>query len=132
MTTITKKTKFFDDTVNNHLNLAPKIDQFIRSKREKPTEPFGKDTYFVSAGPIGRTGLKLKHAHVSQDVAVVYRVHGKNPHILELYGVYSHKELGTGNTPNVKIQKKMAKKFKDAVLEGKRKRLVRRKKRLDT
>lgn len=116
-----RKSSFFDETSRKHYQIADKVTKFIASKVENPAEPFGKDTFFVSAGPIGRTGLKLKHAHLTQDIAVVYRVHGRDPQFLDLYGIYSHKELGTGNTPNLKTQKKVAKKFKDAVLEAKTK-----------
>lgn len=102
---------FFIDTLKKNSEVMDKFEEFLDSKKNNPTQPFGKDTPFISAGPIGRTGLKLKHAHLSQDISVVYRIHGKDPHTIDLYGVYRHKELGTGNTPNIKIQQNLAKKF---------------------
>ena len=101
----------YKETVAKYPQLAPKVADFIRAKNENPTAPFGgSDTHFVGEGPIGRLGLKIKHAHLSQDVSIIYRLHG-NPTMLDLYGLFSHKESGTGNNPNVKIQKSLAKRF---------------------
>ena len=99
------------ESVKAHPEAAQGIAKFMAAKTADPNVSYGKsDTHFVSEGPIGRLGLKIKHAHVSQDLSVVYRVHSK-PTLVDIYGVFSHKELGTGNAPNVKIQKSMAKKF---------------------
>lgn len=96
-------------SVKVHPDTGESIKKFITAKRQDPLASYGgSDTHFVGNGPFG--GLKLKHAHISQDLSIVYRVHSK-PTILDLYGVFSHKELGTGNAPNVKTQKIMAKKF---------------------
>ena len=101
----------YAESVVAHPEAAQGIAKFIAAKSADPVAPSGKsDTHFVADGPIGKLGLKIKHAHVSQDLSMVYRVHGK-PSIVDLYGVFSHKELGTGNSPNIKIQKQMAKKF---------------------
>jgi hypothetical protein len=113
-----RKSSFFADTIKNHTNLISKLEEFLRTKEKDPTQPFGKDTAFISAGPIGRTGLKLKHAHLTQDVSVVYRIHGKNPHVIDLYGIFRHKDLGTSNTANIKTQQKLAKKFKNEPIDS--------------
>ncbi len=101
----------YTETLKNHQGLAERVAEFIRTKNENPTAQFGSsDTHFISDGPIGRLGLKIKHAHLSQDVSVVYRLHG-NPAVLDIYGLFSHKESGTGNAANIKIQKSLAKKL---------------------
>lgn len=98
-------------TVKAHPEAAAGIAKFIAAKSADPLQSYGgSDTHFVGEGPIGRLGLKIKHAHISQDLSIVYRVHGK-PTTVDIYGVFSHKELGTGNAPNVKLQKAMGKKF---------------------
>lgn len=100
------------DSLQVHAGLKEKIAEFIQFKTTSPLEQYGgSDTHFTADGPIGRLGLKIKHAHITQDVSILYRLHGK-PTNLDLYGVFSHKELGTGNSPNVKTQQKMSKRFK--------------------
>lgn len=110
---LVRKSSFFDDTMAKHSGLKDKLRDFLKVKSEDPTQPFAKDTPFISSGPIGRTGLKLRHAHLTQDVSVVYRIHGKDPHTIDLYGVYRHKDLGTNTSSKVNTQKQLAKKFKN-------------------
>ena len=99
------------ETLKERPDVLPAVKDFLKVKSADVTARYGaKDTHFIADGPIGLTGLKLKHAHISQDLSIVYRVHG-NPAVIELYGVFSHKDLGTGNTPNIKTQKRMATKF---------------------
>lgn len=107
-----RKTDLFDETLAKYGDQADKLNDFLLAKTRSPIEPYGKsDTAFISAGPIGRTGLKLRHAHLSQNISVVYKIHGSNPHILDLYALMTHKDLGTSNTSNIKQQKKVSKKF---------------------
>ena len=101
----------YKETAAKYPQLAEKVADFIRTKDQNPTAPYGgSDTHFIGDGPIGRLGLKIKHAHLSQDVSIIYRLHG-NPATLDLYGLFSHKESGTGNAANIKIQKSLAKKL---------------------
>jgi hypothetical protein len=104
----------YHESMKNKPEINDKFQEFLGFKRENPIMPYGKsDTQFISSGPIGLTGLKLRHAHLNQNLSVVYRLHGSNPHIFDIYGVFSHKELGTGTTAHKKQQKKMAKKFQN-------------------
>lgn len=103
--------KLYEETLAKHSGLKERVADFIKSKNENPLASFGSsDTHFIADGPIGKTGLKLKHAHLSQDVSIIYRLHG-NPTTLDLYGLFSHKESGTGNSANIKVQKSLAKKL---------------------
>lgn len=101
----------FTETVTKYPELAEKLTAFIKTKDENPTQAYGgSDTHFVPDGPIGKLGLKIKHAHLSQDVSILYRIHGK-PTLLDLYGLFSHKESGTGNPGNIKVQKSLSKRL---------------------
>ena len=108
MPVITRKCKLFDETFLDHANLAKRIFAFLDHKNNNPLQPFGSsDTGFTPDGPIGKLGLNIKHAHVSQDVSIIYRVHS-NPQVMDLYGVFSHKDSGTGNAANIRIQQQLA------------------------
>lgn len=108
MPVITRKCKLFDETFLDHANLAKRIFAFLDHKNNNPLQPFGSsDTGFTPDGPIGKLGLNIKHAHVSQDVSIIYRVHS-NPQVMDLYGIFSHKDSGTGNAANIRIQQQLA------------------------
>jgi hypothetical protein len=91
--------------------LAAKVNSFIAWKRDNPIKPFGgSDSLFITAGPYGRnvTDVSLRHAHLSQDLSMVYALTGRNPIEIRLYGVFRHKDLGTGNTSNIRQQSNMS------------------------
>jgi len=101
--------KLYDETLTKHSSLAPLLVKFMTAKVTDPLAPYGgSDTHFTPDGPIGKTGLKVRHAHITQDVSVIYRLHGSNPRLLDLYGLFSHKDSGTGNAANIKTQKQLA------------------------
>jgi mRNA-degrading endonuclease YafQ of YafQ-DinJ toxin-antitoxin module len=107
------KGKLFDKTVarfNKNPLVADSLDKFIEFKSANPAEPFGaKDYPMVKKGPMGRAVDGLRHAALTQDVSVFYTVKGGD---LRLFGVFSHKEAGIGNTANMKLQKQVAKTMK--------------------
>ena len=88
------------------------IKRFRDIKKENPMQKFGKhDTPFK--GILGQSVPGLWHAHIiNNDISIVYRIHGKNPTIIDMYGFFTHKVLGTGNHPDVGVQRNMAKQFK--------------------
>ena len=101
--------KLYLETIETHSSLRELVVKFMTAKVMDPMAPYGgSDTHFTPDGPIGKTGLKVKHAHITQDVSIIYRLHSANPRLLDLYGVFSHKESGTGNAANIKIQKQLA------------------------
>ena len=101
----------FHSTLVTYAAFAKKVSDFIQLKLENPTQRYGSsDTRFIPDGYLGQ--LKVSHAHVSQDVSILYRIAG-TPTKLFILGLYSHKETGTGTTPNNKKQKSMATKFKN-------------------
>jgi hypothetical protein len=88
--------------------LAAKFTDFVNAKTNNPIQQFGKnDTPMISAGPMGRAVPGIKHAHLTQDLSVFYTMGGRNPTMFYLYGIFSHKDSGTGNSPNVKAQKSL-------------------------
>jgi len=106
------KGRLFDKTVARFIKdpqVTAKLDEFIAFKSANPGEPFGaKDYPMVKKGPFGVVD-GLRHAALSQDVSVFYSVKGGD---LKLYGLFTHKEAGIGNTPNIKTQKQLAKTMK--------------------
>jgi mRNA-degrading endonuclease YafQ of YafQ-DinJ toxin-antitoxin module len=93
-------------------NIVSKIAEFIKFKEQNPLTPFGNnDKQFTSGGVFKLAMPKARKAHLTSDISIIYELSGKNPIIIKLYGVFTHAELGTGQPPNLKIQKNMAKKL---------------------
>ena len=89
--------------------LAIKFGEFINTKTANPMQQFGgSDTSFTSGGHLAQAIPKLRHAHLNSDVSIVYKIHGNNPTFIDLYGLFSHAELGTGNPAKPKKQKNIA------------------------
>ena len=83
-----------------------KFADFMELKRWNPIQPFGKsDKLFLGAGFYIKAVPNLKHAHITQDLSIVYKLDGST---IWLYGFYTHDELGTGQPPNIRIQDAMA------------------------
>jgi hypothetical protein len=112
MTLLFRKSPVFDDTVKNYPELSDKLAAFLKTKSDDFSAAFGSsDTMFIAAGPLGKAVPGLKHAHLSRDISVVYRIHNKDPRLCDLYGLFSHRDLGTGTPANIKKQKGMASSF---------------------
>lgn len=113
-----KKSKQFDLTFSkwseNNSSLKQKLVDFINTKSNNPIEKFGASDY-----PFSNTGSYsgLQHAHLTQDLSLVYSIAGSNPVDIFLYGIYSHAELGTSRPPNIKVQKSMGTKIKNMFFE---------------
>ena len=108
-----RKSSMFDQSVavksKNSLGLVSKLSSFLDAKAVAPSQPWGSsDSAFISAGPLGTTIPKLRHAHLTRDVSVFYTVEGSDPAIVKLYGVFDHRESGTGTPANIKKQKSLA------------------------
>lgn len=81
---------------------------FYKAKTENKLAPFGgSDKLFKGYGHFAG----LRHAHLTQDLSIVYSLNGSNPTVIDLYGIFSHGELGTGQPANMNRQKSIAKKF---------------------
>ena len=106
-----RRSELFNRTLAKHKVVAGKLAEFIQFKTNDPLGRFGKkDQHFVG-GILKETGLI--HAHLTGDISLLYRRSGKNPMYIDLIAVLSHDELGTGQPPNMKQEKKMAKVLSD-------------------
>ena len=93
-------------------NLADKIAEFKQTKSQNPMQPYGKnDTRLIATAPLGRAVPGLRYAHLTQDLSIFYTLGGANPHVFNLFGIYSHNESGTGNSQNIKVQKNLGKRL---------------------
>lgn len=89
-----------------------KIEEFKKFKSENPLATFGtNDKPFAATGIYKQYLPKARKAHLTPDISIVYELSGKDPTIITLYGVFTHAQLGTGQPPNLKKQKNMAKKL---------------------
>jgi hypothetical protein len=52
---------------------------------------------------------KLRHVHLTRDFSLFYSVDGRDPTVIKLYGVFDHKQSGTGTPSNINRQKNLAK-----------------------
>lgn len=85
--------------------LASKVADFISVKTQSPIQTFGKsDTPLIATGPLGRAVPGIRHAHLTQDLSLFYTIEGRNPTLIKLYGIFSHKESGTGNAAKKNLQ----------------------------
>lgn len=110
--TIIRKSSHYDDTLAEYPQLIDKLGEFLRAKVGDFNTRFGaSDKPFASGGNYNNAVPGIKHAHLNSDVSVVYNIHGANPRFLDLYGLFSHADLGTGQPPNMKKQKSRAKAF---------------------
>jgi hypothetical protein len=107
-----KYSKFATNTIQDKTKnpvVAKKFQTFLEFKSSNPSLPFGSsDTPFIKTGPIGTKNPGIRHAHLTQNISVVYRISGFNPSTLEIYGLFSHRDLGTSNTANSRIQQSIA------------------------
>lgn len=113
---VVQYSSLFNDSIKNKpRKILDRLPLFIETKKENPNASFGKsDTPFISAGPLGILVPKLRHAHLSQDISVLYKIEGSKPTVLKIYGLWSHQESGTGNAANIKTQKQLAMKIKNS------------------
>ncbi len=99
----------FRETFAKHrAAVESKFQDFIKLKSQDPLAQFGsKDRHFSGEGNLSG----YIHAGLTHDISIVYKRHSKNPTIIDLYAVVTHDELGTGQPPNMKSQKNIAKKM---------------------
>lgn len=105
---------------NRRHMLTSKVLDFIKHKTNAPLNGYkpgsddksgfgSSDSPFRSGGNFNKKELAgISHAHVTQDLSIVYRVHDGQ---LDIYGIYSHTDIGTGNNPNVRKQQQAAERW---------------------
>ena len=108
----------FSNTLNlysNQINvLIDKLIEFVKHKEQYPYNGgisndmpgFGSsDKRFRSDGNFGTQIRNIAHAHLTDNISVVYLITGDK---LNIYGVYTHDVMGTGQPPNINRQKQIA------------------------
>lgn len=102
--------KLFLSTLKNFrgdAQVIQAIQAFIAHKRKDPTTAFGSKDY-----PFRGSSLKgYMHAGLTFDAQMVYTIGGRDPHVIRLYGVFTHDDLGTGNPVQMKRQQKAGQTF---------------------
>jgi len=110
--TIVRVASGYTHTLAKYPKLLAKVNEFINAKKADFNTRFGgSDKPFASGGIYNSEIPGLKHAHLNHDVSIVYNIHGANPRIIDLYGLFSHDDLGTGQPPNRKKQQSRANSF---------------------
>lgn len=93
----------------NNASLQNKLTQFVQVKSQDPTASFGaSDKPFKSGGFFTNAIPKLKHAHLTHDLSLVYVLEGGADPVIRLYGIFSHDDLGTGTPPNLNRQRNVS------------------------
>lgn len=94
-----------------YASVKNKFREFMEVKRQNPNQPFGSsDKAFTGSGNFSAAVPGLRHAHITFDLSVVYRVAGNEVY---LYGFFTHDELGTGQPPSMNRQKSAAARFRN-------------------
>jgi mRNA-degrading endonuclease YafQ of YafQ-DinJ toxin-antitoxin module len=96
-----KKTKLFDKTFKGYKNQKVVIDKFKDFTKTKELNPSAQ--YGASDKPFVGILAPYKHAHLSNDVSVIYSTSGKDPTVITLYALASHDETGTGQPSSPKL-----------------------------
>jgi hypothetical protein len=92
-----------------HPGLRAKFRDFMEVKRNNPMQQFGSsDKFFRGGGNFINAVPGLRHAHITPDLSIVYKIVGNQ---IYLYGFYTHDELGTGQPSSVPRQKSIAGRF---------------------
>lgn len=93
--------------------IKEKLRQFMEVKRANPQQPFGKsDKPFMNAGFFTAAVPGLRHAHLTPDLSVVYKIDGE---VVTLYGMFTHDDLGTGQPSNKNKQKSVAQRLSNEI-----------------
>ena len=94
------------EKVRPYKAIRSKFRDFMELKRWSPSSSFGKsDKPFSSDAFYTRAIPGLKHAHITFDLSILYKIVNNE---LWLYGFYTHDELGTGQPSNIRKQSSMA------------------------
>jgi hypothetical protein len=117
MTTVVfRTTPLYRDTLieksRSYPVVAQKLQEFRKFKTDTPLLPFGSsDKPFKGFGIFSTAIPALRHAHLTHDIMIVYKITGRDPTVFDLYGVFSHDELGIGQPANINRQRSMASKL---------------------
>lgn len=102
----------FAAKTQNNPAVKSKVEQFLQVKQQDPTQQFGSsDKPFRGGGVFSNVVPKIRHAHLTHDLSMVYTVEGGADPVIRLYGIFSHDDMGTGQPANLNRQRSMATQF---------------------
>jgi len=119
MATVFRTCALFDETLKTHGSAVLKtfID-FKKTKEANAMASFGsKDRPFIGTGPFGSIKPRIIHAGITRDISLLYSVTGQNPHVINLYGFFTHEESGTGTPAKTSTQKALAQKISNQTMK---------------
>ena len=89
----------------NDTQVLQALRNFITFKRDNPLQQAGgKDRPYVGSGPLAG----YIHAGLTRDISIVYTISGRDPHVIKLFGIYTHADTGTGTPGRPQLSKVMA------------------------
>ena len=117
METVFRRCELYKQTYFSRIKPYPplkdKLRQFMEVKRTNPNQQFGSnDKPFISKGFFFQAIPGIRHAHLTFDLSIVYKVDGN---VITLYGMFTHDDLGTGQPPNMRKQKSVAQRLSNEV-----------------
>jgi hypothetical protein len=93
-------------------NVLARYAEFIKTKLENPTAPFGaSDKKNPDGTPMAQEVPGIRHAHLTHNISIFYTISGANPAILRVYAILTHDESGSGQPTNYKVQKSIGKRM---------------------
>ncbi len=122
--------KEYESTLEKYANirhiLTSKILKFIEHKSKVPyngnipgseTGGYGNsDQRFKPKGNFNRPEIRnIAHVHLTPDISIVYRIHDGR---LDIFGLYSHDAIGTGQPPNMNRQEQAAKRWSNETVNA--------------
>ena len=103
----------FDESViaaaKKDSNIIQLIKDFKNFKSKDPLAQYSdKDQCLAPNTAFTIEVPKIRKARLKHDSSIYYTLSGKDPHVIKLYGVFSHDDAGIGQPQNIKKQKTLA------------------------
>lgn len=119
-TVIPRTCPMFDETyaekVKGYPIVKQKFREFIESKMRDPLAPYGaKDRGGVAGDKLRAVLPSIKHAHLNPDISVFYAISGSDPKYIDLFGIFTHDDVGMGQPPKPKLQQRAADRLQNQI-----------------
>lgn len=93
-----------------------KLMDFLAFKNQNPCNGnipgqcpgYNNDKRFTADGNFSKNIRGISHAHLTHNLSIVYLIHDD---YINLYGIYAHDDIGTGNPPNMRRQEQAAQRW---------------------
>ena len=91
------------------------LKSFTDAKTVNPLAQYGSKDYAYRGGVLAQT--KTSHALLRKDTYIIYRIAGKDPTVVYLYGFTTHEDSGTGTPPKQGKQQTFSKQLDNMKFE---------------